>query len=200
MTPRSTPAPESRRQDPDKTRRALLDAALDVFSEKGYAGARVQDIADRAGVNKQLISYHFGGKEGLYAALHERWLRREAELTGPDKSLEDLILAYLRHSLRDPRGVRLKAWKGLTECADDVPAEPPEDLTDLLRRRDAGEIAAEFDPACLMMMLYSLVMGPIILAPTARAIVGHCPGSPEFEERYGAQLRLLLRRLAETAP
>jgi len=47
----------------------LLEAALDVFSARGFAGGRVQEIADRAGVNAQLISYYFGGKEGLYRAL-----------------------------------------------------------------------------------------------------------------------------------
>ena len=36
-------------------------------ARQGLAGARVNDIADRAGVNKQLISYYFGGKEGLFA-------------------------------------------------------------------------------------------------------------------------------------
>jgi AcrR family transcriptional regulator len=47
------------------------------------AGARVSDIADRAGVNKQLISYHFSGKEGLYTELSAQWRQTSATLPKP---------------------------------------------------------------------------------------------------------------------
>lgn len=44
----------------------LLEAAKRVFAAKGYEGATVKDLADEAGVNVSLVSYHFGGKENLY--------------------------------------------------------------------------------------------------------------------------------------
>ena len=50
------------------SRLALLKAAIHVFAEKGYEGASIREIADRAGVNSSLISFHFGGKAGLHAA------------------------------------------------------------------------------------------------------------------------------------
>jgi TetR/AcrR family transcriptional regulator len=59
---------DKRRRDPDRTRSALLKAAAEIFSRRGYGGARIQAIADRARVNKAMISYHFGGKAGLYEA------------------------------------------------------------------------------------------------------------------------------------
>jgi AcrR family transcriptional regulator len=49
-------------------RHRLLDAALREFAEHGPGGARTHRIAQRAGVNKQLIHYYFGTKAGLYAA------------------------------------------------------------------------------------------------------------------------------------
>ncbi len=58
MTHRSPPAPDR-----------LLDAALQEFAEHGKAGARTQRIAERAGVNKQLIHYYYKTKSGLYAAV-----------------------------------------------------------------------------------------------------------------------------------
>src|SRR4030088_3731464 len=76
--PHRAPAPEERRLDADRSRRRLLAAALDEFAAKGYAGARVHEIAARAGVNKQLINYYFGGKEGLYKQLQLDWLESEA--------------------------------------------------------------------------------------------------------------------------
>jgi TetR/AcrR family transcriptional regulator len=45
----------------------ILDAAKDVFAEKGFAGARVDEIARRAGVNKAALYYHIGDKKALYA-------------------------------------------------------------------------------------------------------------------------------------
>ncbi len=48
------------------SRAALLSAARQVFAEKGYDGTTVKQLADKAGVNVSLVSYHFGGKEGLY--------------------------------------------------------------------------------------------------------------------------------------
>lgn len=50
-------------------RQRILDAAAEAFGELGFAGARVDDIAARAGVNKATVYYHLGGKEQLYATV-----------------------------------------------------------------------------------------------------------------------------------
>ena len=55
-----------RTRDADATRAALLGAATEVFAEVGYAGARVDEIAERARVNKRMIYEYFGDKQGLY--------------------------------------------------------------------------------------------------------------------------------------
>ncbi len=57
------------KRDPENTRRVLLAAGAALFSELGYDAVPIEQIAARAGVNKALISYHFGGKRGLYAAI-----------------------------------------------------------------------------------------------------------------------------------
>jgi AcrR family transcriptional regulator len=50
-------------------RERILDAALDLFAERGLTGTTVRDIATRAKVNVAAISYHFGGKDELYRAV-----------------------------------------------------------------------------------------------------------------------------------
>ncbi|UVF21186.1 CerR family C-terminal domain-containing protein [Microvirga terrae] len=50
----------------ERTREALIEAAAIVFAEKGYEGGSVRDITRKAGANQAAITYHFGGKEGLY--------------------------------------------------------------------------------------------------------------------------------------
>ena len=47
-------------------RRRLLEAAIVVFADKGFDGAGIRDIAERAKANSAMVQYHFGGKEGLY--------------------------------------------------------------------------------------------------------------------------------------
>jgi TetR/AcrR family transcriptional regulator len=57
----------------------ILEAAASVFSEVGFAGARVDEIADRAGVNKATIYYHIGDKETLYAEVINNVIGNTAE-------------------------------------------------------------------------------------------------------------------------
>ena len=54
--------------DPSKEER-ILSAAGDVFIEKGLSGARMQEIADRAGINKTLLHYYFRTKKNIYARI-----------------------------------------------------------------------------------------------------------------------------------
>ncbi|WUI01007.1 TetR family transcriptional regulator [Spirillospora sp. NBC_00431] len=195
--PRRAPAADERKLDAERSRRLLLDAALDEFSAKGFAGARVQDIADRAGVNKQLINYYFGGKEGLYDAIGRRWLEREAEFNDPSVPFEEIIVRYLRHALDDPRGTRLNAWRGLTEDLGDVPSGDREDLSDLERRQAAGELAGDLDPAAVMLAMMAMVAAPVTMPLAVRRVFGLDPGSPEFRDRYTEQLRRIVRHLAQ---
>lgn len=78
----------------------ILEAATEVFAEDGFAGARVDEIARRAGVNKAMMYYRIGDKATLYAeVLHHVFsgtadrLRRNLE---PAASPEDKLRAYVR--------------------------------------------------------------------------------------------------------
>lgn len=58
---------------PLSTKEVLLVAAKKIFAQKGYDGATVKDIADEAGVNISLVSYHYNGKENLFRACVEAY-------------------------------------------------------------------------------------------------------------------------------
>jgi TetR/AcrR family transcriptional regulator len=67
-TPSARPAS---RESSRKTRAAIINAAIKEFADKGYDGARVNEIALTAGVNKNLLYHHYGSKDGLFAAILE---------------------------------------------------------------------------------------------------------------------------------
>jgi len=59
------------RPDGKRVRRNIIDAARALFAEKGYSGAKVEEIVVRARTTKPMIYYYFGSKEGLFAAVLE---------------------------------------------------------------------------------------------------------------------------------
>ena len=61
-----------RTRDADKSQQAILQAAMEEFAQHGHAGARIDRIAEQAGVNKRLIYYYFGNKDELFLAILER--------------------------------------------------------------------------------------------------------------------------------
>ena len=67
----ASPSIRTKRERADQTRARILDASIHEFSENGLAGARTEQIAEAAGVNKALLYYYFKSKEGLYAAALE---------------------------------------------------------------------------------------------------------------------------------
>jgi TetR/AcrR family transcriptional regulator len=70
IAPKSAPGSgRARRRDSVATREALVTAGTELFAERGYDGVPVAAIAHKAGVNKAMINYHFGGKRKLYIAI-----------------------------------------------------------------------------------------------------------------------------------
>jgi TetR/AcrR family transcriptional regulator len=195
---RRAPAPEERQVDGSRTRAALLEAALEEFAAKGYAGARVRDIAARAGVGKDLITYHFGSKEGLYLAVQDAWLRREDTFSDPDLPLDELIARYLHDALTNPRPLRLLLWRGLTDPEQAPPDSSPahDDLTSTRRRQRRGELPENIEAAALRLVLLAVVSAPVAFPDTTRRLFGTAPDDPAFEHRYLQGLRRLLAHLA----
>ena len=106
---------ELRTRDADRTRQEILRAAMDEFSESGLGGARIDSIAERAGINKRLIYYYFGAKDDLFLAVleqtyadireAERALRLEAD--DPAEAVRRLVAFTWKHYLAHPEFLTL---------------------------------------------------------------------------------------------
>jgi TetR/AcrR family transcriptional regulator len=198
--PRRSPRGQERKRDPERTRERILDAAVVEFGEHGFAGARISAIARRAGVNEQLISYYFDGKEGLYRALQQRWQMISADASRPELPIADVVAAFLRLNVEQRSFARLLAWDGLAHTGSDA-VEPDayfaEMVEDLLRRQRAGELADDLDPAYVLLMLFAAALAPTVIPQIARRLTGLSAESPKFQEAYAEQLRRVVERLAD---
>ncbi|WP_410666486.1 TetR/AcrR family transcriptional regulator [Amycolatopsis sp. cmx-4-68] len=200
--PRRSPKPQERQRDPERTRRLILEAAGAEFAAKGYAGARIASIAARAGVNQQLISYYFDGKEGLYRALSEQWTERQRELVAPDMPLSEQVRRHALEASTGRDGMRLLAWSGLEyEGAETDPDNEPRTrrltgTVEQIRSLQAeGRLPEWVDPACLTVLLMSAAMAPVTLPHIIEGLTGNAPDSPDFVRQYADQLAKLVEHL-----
>jgi len=167
-----------RPRDATATREALLDAATLVFAERGFAGARVDEIAARARVNKALIYAYYGDKKKLYGAVIasrvslfanpvvSEAVAREA---GPRRALEEVIRRFFQTLIKDRPFARLLAWDLLSPGREgrEVILESAGPMLQLIselvgRGRASGEMPAATDPELLRSGLVSLGLGYIL--------------------------------------
>ena len=109
----------------ERTRASILQAAIREFSEKGFAGARVDCIADAAGCNKGMIYQYYGSKEHLYELViaHEYQVLSniEAEIiqrqyTDPGELIDAIVDHYFDFLIRTPDFVKIIMWENLNEA------------------------------------------------------------------------------------
>lgn len=180
-----------------KGRDRLILVAMRLFAEKGYDGVTVRDISAAAEVSVGLINHHFESKEGLRQAVDEFFLKRTGaaieraiEATGnmdPDKMGEyerawiiryadewpDFV-AYLRRAIIDasPWGEALfrRYFDSIRRMTDRFDAE--------------GRLAPDVDRLWLPLIHLFLLMGPLMLDPYIKAMLGKSSYDPEMWARF----------------
>lgn len=99
------------------TREALVRAAMEIFARDGFAAASTRAIAEAAGANQALISYHFEGKSGLYLAVFDHIASRFRQRLGPAAESLATLLEQPHEGLsaRQRRERYLPALLGVTD-------------------------------------------------------------------------------------
>ncbi|MEO8543325.1 MAG: TetR/AcrR family transcriptional regulator [Burkholderiaceae bacterium] len=106
---------EPRTNDPERTRKAILQSALAEFGEKGLAGARIDAIAAATHTSKRMIYYYFGSKDGLYlaalehsyAGVRDRESRLQLDDMEPEAALRCLVTVMFDHHLGNENYIRI---------------------------------------------------------------------------------------------
>jgi TetR/AcrR family transcriptional regulator len=194
-----TPAPTARRRSQTRIGEAnagrILDAALSVFARHGFGGARVDRIAEAAGMSKANLLYYFRTKEALYLAVLTRtldmWLEPLRELDAsrdPAEALGHYIERKLEYSRFHPEASRLFAME-IMQGAPMLSRVLATDLAALVERKVAtierwvadGRLAP-VDPHHLIFMIWATTQHYADFAAQIRALTGKDLGDGRFFE------------------
>ena len=108
------------KEDAEKTRQAVLESALDVFSEKGFAKATFDEIAARAGFTKGAVYWYFRNKADLVAALIEEYVERKRAELAPvvpeGNTLDDLLNYFVLWAEASERDQRFSRFNRFMSC------------------------------------------------------------------------------------
>ncbi len=203
----------SRRQ-PEASRNAILKAALAEFAQEGLAGARVDAIADAAGVNKALLYYYFHDKEKLYGATLENFFaplhQRVMDVCDRPGSAGERFLSYARehfdsiaaspHHARIFMGELMSASRGGKTYLDRILTKYmlPIGMRVLALLRegvDSGEFRP-LDPAQFVPTAIGSIVHYFLTAPLRQRFLKLMPmAEPSIEDRRSAVLDFIAAAL-----
>lgn len=187
---------EGRGRDSDRSQQAILLAADQEFAERGLAGARVERIAERAGVDKRLIYYYFSSKDQLFQAVLEETYRRirnaEAGLQladlDPVEAMRRLTEFTWKYHVEHPdfvtlvNSANLHGGRHLQESAHIRQMNSPliDSLSSILGRgRATGVFRAGVDPVQLYISIASLAFFYVSNNSTLSAVFGRSLMTPK---------------------
>jgi AcrR family transcriptional regulator len=202
MSPRAAP---ERTRDRDRTRAEILAVATEEFSEHGYSGARVDEIAERTRTTKRMLYYYFESKEGLYAEVLKA---AYAEIRSKEQAIDvdhlDPVAAIRRiaeltfdHHEGHPDFIRLVAIENIhrAEHLAELPdvgelGSPAIELIDtiLTRGREAGLFTRDADGLDVHMIISSFCVFRIANRHTFGTLFGRDLVDPQRREHYRRML------------
>jgi len=207
-------SPKSRRQrvnDPDGTKRNIIEVATEEFAGMGFSGARVDDIAARTKTSKRMIYYYFGGKEGLYIAVLEEAYRKirsveatlDLEHQAPEKALRTLVGFTFDYQNAHPEFVRLVMNENILNGAYITRSKAIQRLNNtvissleslLVRGQEEGTFRSDVDPIDLHMSISALCIFNIANRATFSTIFKRDMASPRALNVRRAQVVDLIAR------
>ncbi len=192
---------------PEKnTQEKILDAAKKVFHRKGFEGARMQEIADEAAINKALLHYYYRSKDNLFQSVFEDAFSKMAsaiiEVISREVSFDEKIKAFLDVYLTFLQENSYIPWF-IINCM----YEKPEQLGEMFRKQHINpkqlvkgitdqarqEYNLELNPMHFFVNLLSLCVFPVVAKPLLKEVFGFSPAEMDrFEEERKTEVPLFI--------
>lgn len=167
------------RQEAEETRHRILEAAVELFEARGYSATRIQDIADRTGLTRGAVYWHFKNKNELYLHIFRMFERRLDRMLEESERLSRSPLERLRwlisrmvssHDLMVGfRQVRMAAMTDFCRLHDsEMVRDHREWITEkclhiaerfIVQGKNAGEIRQDVEPRMAALAIVMFVMG-----------------------------------------
>jgi TetR/AcrR family transcriptional regulator len=180
----------------EANRKAILDAALDVFAKSGFRGATIDEIAGKAGMSKPNLLYYFKSKRAIYQQVLEQtlseWLTPFAELDPNGDPVEELrryITAKLKMSESNPNASKLFANEVIhgAPVISDFLTTSLKALVDekakVIRKWVGEGKLAPIDPYHLIFTIWATTQHYADFDVQIRAVIGTQAGKPGFHEQ-----------------
>ncbi len=192
-------------RDADRTRSEILAVATHEFADKGYAGARVDEIAAKTRTTKRMIYYYFGGKEKLYIAVLEqaytgiRALEQQLDVDhlDPADAIRQLAGLTFDHHEAHPDFIRLVSIENIHRAQHIARSEILSGLADpaldvlariLERGRADGRFRADVDPIDVHMVISAFCVFRTANRYTFKAIFKRDMLDPDRRAHYRQML------------
>jgi TetR/AcrR family transcriptional regulator len=193
-------------RDAARTRRRILDAARQEFAAHGRAGARVEGIARRAKLQKQLIYHYFASKDALFDEVLRAILVEREAWSIPEQAPEAMFRARFALAVADPLWLRFILWEAAAYAEHRRIVWRARRQAALRRQRDAiaaqqrrGAMASAFKPDMLQLAMYALANYPLAFPQITKLVTGAHPQSDSFQTDWNAFLDQLGAALAGSA-
>ncbi len=183
----------------------ILEAADDLFGDVGFDATTTREIAERAGVNKALIHYHFSSKDGLLESLLDRYYDQLAETLGafletPEGDLRirfgDLIDAYLEFLIQNrnfSRIVQREASGGRHMAQIQNRMLPLFQMAiGAFNERFPASVDSDLAAPDLLTSFYGMIISTFTYSGVLERLLGADPLSPENFEQRKLHLRAML--------
>ncbi|NUO52611.1 MAG: TetR/AcrR family transcriptional regulator [Polyangiaceae bacterium] len=201
-------APPKRERSAAATQERILDAAEHEFAARGFAGARLRDVAVAAGIQPALIHHYFADKQGLYEAVIHRaveqmstatWgvLSKETNLEGLVRGFVDVMVDFSETHQKLLSIMRTEVLSGsglLVEVIREKSRPILEAVVKIAAKlQEASELRADVDPTEMVEAGLSLILYPIVDAPVLRALLPEPSAPSSLERRKRVIADVLLR-------
>ena len=187
-------------RNPERSRERILNAAFKEFAAKGFAGARVDQIARRAGINKRMLYHYFGDKESLFRHVLRRKMaeRKTWGIATPDEPAESLPY-WFDLACKDLDWIRLLEWEALQFLDKSLideerrGAATADAVARIARRQKLGFLDNTFSPEQILLAMVGLTWFPVAFPQLTRLVTGQSPFNQDFQTAQ----REFLRRFAQ---